>query len=139
VTTERKVVLDASAAIAWLVNERGAPTIGQLLPVAVLPASAMTESLYRCKEKGHRLDLEDLHQSLRAMGVSVEPVTDADSLRAAELILESRAARNAPGDPCLSLGDGLCLAVAERLQLPVTGSDYHWENLGMGVLFLPFR
>ena len=99
----------------------------------------MTEALYRCKEKGHRLGSDDLHQSLRAMGVAVEPISEADGLRAAELIFESRSVRKSSTDRYLSLGDGLCLAVAERLELPVTGSDYHWETLSISVRFLPFR
>lgn len=31
------------------------------------------------------------------------------------------------------------LAVAERLQLTVTGADDYWANVGMTVQFLPFR
>ena len=54
-----------------------------------------------------------------AMGLTVETFTASDVARAAELIAYSRVShRDAQGD-CLSLGDGLGLAVAERLELPV--------------------
>jgi PIN domain nuclease of toxin-antitoxin system len=39
----------------------------------------------------------------------------------------------------LSLGDALCIAVAERLQLPIAGADQLWETLDLGVKFLPYR
>lgn len=135
----RRVVLDASAVIAWLFHDRGSDTVSKLLSVAVLPASAMTESLYRAREKGHHLSLSDLYSSIIQMGVTLEPITGADSLRAAELIGASRQAREKPEDACLSLGDGLCLAVAERLQLVVTGGDTHWETLDLNTKFQPFR
>lgn len=135
----RKVVLDASAVVAWLANERGSSTIGKLLAVAVVPASVMTESLYRSLEKGHQLGLRDLYDAIKAMGVAVEPITEEDTVRAAELIGESRRARKSPSEPSLSLGDGLCLAVAERLELPVAASDNHWESLNLAVAYLPFR
>lgn len=66
----------------------------------------------------------------------VEPLLDADTVRAAELILLSKADRD-PGS--LSLGDGLCIATAERLGLPLTDGDRYWSNVDLSVAFLPFR
>ena len=67
---------------------------------------------------------------------AVEPVTDADAERAAELIVASKAS---PGQGSLSLGDGLCIAVAERLALPLAGGDRYWSQVPLRVEFLPFR
>ncbi|HEV2954259.1 MAG TPA: PIN domain-containing protein [Candidatus Dormibacteraeota bacterium] len=131
--------MDASAAVAWLNKERGADTVGKLLPHAVIPASALTEALYRSREKGHKLSTDDLATSLKEMGASIEPFTDADVVCAADLIFDSRQARTQPQDPCLSLGDALCLAVADRLGLPVTGSDHYWETLRPRIQYHPFR
>lgn len=138
-TLEPRVVVDASALVAWACNERGAPTIDKVLPVAVAPSSVMVETLYRCPEKGHRMPLDELHFTLLSLGLRVEPVTDDDTVRAADLIHQSR--RDAPANSgrSLSLGDGLCLAVAERLGLPVTGGDEHWETLDLSVQYQPFR
>ena len=44
-----------------------------------------------------------------------------------------------PGPGSLSLGDGLCIAVAERLGLPLTGGDQHWSTVSSTVPFMPFR
>lgn len=77
-----------------------------------------------------------LHADLLALGLTVEPVTDADAERAAELIV---AFKVTPGPGSLSLGDGLCIAVAERLGLPLTGGDRYWSRVPLQVEFLPFR
>lgn len=129
-------MLDASAIVAWVLKERGWQTVDRLLEVAVAPASVLVETLYRVRERGHRLPSSQLHDDLLGLGIQVEPVTDADTVRAAELISDSRAA---DGDKSLSLGDGLCLAVAERLDLTVTGGDQHWATCDLHVAFLPFR
>lgn len=138
-TGDRRVVIDASGIVAWLLNEPGAATIDKLLPVAVVPASAMTESLYRARERGSRLSQQSLYDALVELGLEVEPITSEDAVRAAELIEISRRSRVKPGDPTLSLGDGLCIAVAERLGLVVAGGDLHWETLSLHVTFEPFR
>jgi PIN domain nuclease of toxin-antitoxin system len=57
-------------------------------------------------------------------------------VRAAHLIASSRLSV-APGS--LSLGEGLCIAVAERLDLTITGDDQHGEPLDLTVQYLPFR
>jgi PIN domain nuclease of toxin-antitoxin system len=73
------------------------------------------------------------------MGLTVEMFTASDVARAAELIAYSRVShRDAQGD-CLSLGDSLGLAVAERLELPITGGDQLWAALPLTVQFMPFR
>lgn len=135
----RRVVLDASALLAWVLDERGADTIGKLLSVAVIPAPNLVEVLYRAPERGHRMSAGQLHEHMLAMGLTVEPLTASDVLRAAELIGHSRTARRNSTDDSLSLGDGLCLAVAERLELPITGGDQLWAELPLAVQFMPFR
>lgn len=132
----RRVALDASALLAWVLRERGFDTVDKVLAVSVVPVSAMVEVLYRAAERGYRLPSAQLHSDLTALGIAVEPVRDADAVRAAELIAASKAA---PGPGSLSLGDGLCIAVAERLDLPLTGGDNHWSQLTLAVPFFPFR
>jgi len=38
-----------------------------------------------------------------------------------------------------SLGDASCIAVAERLRLPMSGDDSYWSLLPLSVDFHPFR
>jgi ribonuclease VapC len=141
--TPERVVLDASAVIAWVLNEHGAAVVERLFDIGIIPSVNMTEALYRSKERGYRGSEADLMADLVDLGLVIEPVTEADCVRAAELIGLSRAGgqQGVGGQrQGLSLGDGVCLAVAERLQFPVTGSDRHWETLeGLRVTYAPFR
>jgi ribonuclease VapC len=135
----RQVVLDASAVVAWMLKERGFLTVDKLLPVAVVPSSALAESLYRAVERGHALTAEELYHALLMTGISVEPVTESDAVRAGQLIAWSRTQDDDQFDRSLSLGDGLCIAVAERLGLLVTGGDEYWETVPMTAEYVPFR
>jgi PIN domain nuclease of toxin-antitoxin system len=53
--SDGRVVMDASAIVAWLLNERGAATVGRLLQFAVLPAPNVTESIRAARSHGHRM------------------------------------------------------------------------------------
>lgn len=135
---DRRVVVDASAVLALVLRQKAAPVVAQVLPHAVLPTPNMTEVLYRAIERGYQNTPQVLHDLLLDTGLQVEALTDDDTVRAAELIAESRS-RKSDDDRSLSLGDGLCIAVAERLHLPVTGGDTHWETLDLKTKFFPLR
>ena len=130
--------MDASALLAFLFRERGWQTVEVLLKRAhvVAPAPVVVETLYRAAERGHGLPMPEIKAAMLALGMTIESVTEADTLRAADLIFSSRRS-SAPGS--LSLGDGLCIAVAERFGATVTGGDHHWESLDLEVEFVPFR
>lgn len=133
--SDRRVVMDASAIVAWLLNERGASTVGRLLQYAVLPAPNVTESIRTARAQGHRMTCDQLFSRLEASCAAIEPFRDVDASRAAELLLfvEDRP------DGRLSLGDALCVAVAERVQLPIVGDDLLWSELPLEVEFHQFR
>jgi len=134
---ERRIVLDASAVLEWILGRPAKTLVDKLLPVAVIPSSGLAEVLYIARLRGHGLGSSDLASALIAMGAEVEPVLTQDAIRASELIAESKSASSPAGS--LSLGDGLCIAVAERLNLPITGGDLYWETLDLRVKVLSFR
>src|SRR5262245_64098514 len=107
--------MDASAIVAWLLNERGASTVGRLMQFAVLPAPNVTESIRTARNHGHLMTSDQLYSRLEASCAVVEPFLDVDAPRAADLLLFADRQANAE----LSLGDALCIAMAERLQLPL--------------------
>lgn len=132
---DRRAVVDASAVMAWVAREVGAETVAQLLPYAVLPVPNAVEVLVAARRRNWDGSDAELLRDITAMGVRLEQVEPDDALRAAELVSVSR-------DVCgerISLGDGLCLAVAERLGLPVVGGDSAWAGLPLRVKFLRFR
>jgi PIN domain nuclease of toxin-antitoxin system len=89
------------------------------------------------------MEIPRLQKAILAMGVEVEPITEDDCTVAARIIEVSRLNRQKRDDPCLSLGDGLCIAVAERLNLVITGGDNYWgqiwPHLNLAIQFHPFR
>lgn len=136
--TDRRLVLDASAVLAWVNAERGAEPVDRLLPYAVIPAPNLTETLKAARVRGHALTCDQLRVRIVSMGAHIEPFLDADTVRAAELLLYS-ATRPGSNGECLSLGDAQCIAVAERLDLPIVGDDGLWSVLPLSVKFHLFR
>jgi PIN domain nuclease of toxin-antitoxin system len=127
--------MDASAIVAWFLNERGAGTVGRLMQFAVLPAPNVTESIRTARSHGHRMTTDQLFTRLEASCARIEPFQDTDASRAADLLLFTD--RRTDGQ--LALGDALCIAVAERLQLPLVGDDGLWTQLPLEVDFHQFR
>ena len=75
---------------------------------------------------------------LQRVGVELEPTLADDVVRAADLIAQSRRLGIAEGHG-ISPGDGLCLAVSERLNLTVVGGDRAWDKLDLRVPYRMFR
>ncbi len=136
--SDRKVVLDASAIVAWIFRETGYQVVARALPYGVLPVANAVEALARALERGWSGGADELLADIELMGVSLEPSLEADTVRAAELIAQSRALGIARGWG-ISLGDALCLAIAERLELPAVGGDNAWDQLQLQVPHRLFR
>ena len=134
-----KIVVDASALLAWLLHERGSDAINKILDLAIAPVSVIVEVLYRAREKGLTTPSAQILQDFQSSGVTIEPILPIDGLRAAELIAISRQKRKEINEPALSLGDGLCIAVAERLGLLLVGGDKYWMECDLKVDFYLFR
>jgi ribonuclease VapC len=125
-----EAVLDASALLAWLVQERGADVVGGLLPRAVISAVNLSEVLYRGQRLGRNVAM--LPFRLGQLGLRVEPFTAEDALIATEIFASDRR-------HVLSLADRCCLATAIRLGLPAITDDHAWSALDLGVEILAFR
>lgn len=120
------IVLDASALLALLQREPGADQVQQMLASAVMSVANLAEVLGKSADRG--LDVTRQHRLIAALGIQLEPVTEDDALESARL---RRLARS--GTPVLSLGDRLCLALADRLAVPVLTADRVWAALDLDV------
>ena len=109
-------VLDASAALAFLQGEKGADVVEQHLSASVIGAANLAEVLTRLGAPVERSLAEAI---LVTSGVRTEPVSLDDARRCA-LISDARAD--------LSLGDRLCLALAERLGDVALTADRAWGS-----------
>lgn len=131
-------VLDSGAVLAWMADEAGVDQVEAVLEGARLPTACLTEVLRRAQAYGHPSPPLRIADDLAGAGVLFdEMVTKADAIRAAELRHRSYATRaqwteedlkharvTKPGT--LSTVDSLCIAIAERLELPVLTSDRAW-------------
>jgi ribonuclease VapC len=96
-----RVTLDASAVLAWVLHERGFEIIDKVLPIAVVPVSAMVEVLYRAVERGHRLSPGQLHADLLALGLTVE--LSSMRIRSGRLSSSCRQRQRPAQGPCRSV------------------------------------
>lgn len=128
------VVLDASAALAWLRAEPGADVVETRLRAAalspVISAVNLSEIYQKLAQRG--VDAARTLGQLRTLGIRTEPVDTDDAIAAAKLWPATRAAG-------LSLGDRCCLALAARLGGPALTADTAWAALDLGVTVVPIR
>ena len=115
-------MLDASALLAWILDEPGADRVDRSLAAgeAVIGAVNFAEVLERSR------DAQRTEARILALDVTVEPFDLADARTTAELRPHTRHAG-------LSLADRSCLALARRLGLPALTADHAWATLDVGV------
>ena len=116
------VVLDASALLAYLLQEPGSDRVDGWLDAAVLSSVNWAEVVQKSLAAG--VEVENLREDLQALGVAVEPFSAVDADTAARLWPHTR--RHG-----LSLADRACLSLALRLNLPVLTCDRVWAELGL--------
>lgn len=137
-----RVVLDASALLAWIFQERGHATIDRILPYSLISTVNFAEVIRRNHERGYQRSPEELANALLALGLAIEPtLTASDAIRATQLVYRSWQEKTKHQDRLLSMCDALCIAVAERHNLPAVSSDQLWEELHhlFQVKILPLR
>lgn len=109
-------VLDASALLAFLHDEPGADIVEAALDAGAVVGAANWSEVAQ-KVLGSDRDWRLARAFLLSHELAVEPVTVADAERAA-----ARWRRGAGH----SLGDRLCLALADRLEATVLTADRAW-------------
>lgn len=136
--TALKAILDASALVAWILDEKGAETVERILPVCGITTVNLAEVLERAAVA--EWSLTETVEDLQAYGLTVLPfgVQEATHVpvirKAGRAVAGTKTGRNA-----LSLGDCCCLAAARHHQLPVVTDDSAWLGLDIGVKVHLFR
>jgi PIN domain nuclease of toxin-antitoxin system len=113
-------ILDASAILAVLNNERGADVVLSMLDDAIVSAVNYAEVTSRLINDG--TDRHGAKEAILSLGVQV---ADFD-IELADRTGELRPLTRHRG---LSLGDRACLALAERENAPVLTSDTSWRDV----------
>jgi ribonuclease VapC len=121
----RGYVLDASALLALLDQERGSELIAQFIVEGALMCSVnVAEVVAKLSERG--MPVQFIHETLDSVKVMI---IDFDKLMAYEAGLLRPLTKKFG----LSLGDRACLALAKHLKLPAVTADKAWENLSLDV------
>jgi len=110
------IVLDASAVLAYLRGEPGGTTVQQALSDGACCSAANWSEIMQ-KSLWEKRDWNAARQLLEGYELVVEPVTRADAEAAARLWDTHRT---------WSLGDRLCLALAQRLGVRLLTADAAW-------------
>ena len=119
-------VLDASAILAVLQNERGAESIYRLLPTSVVSAVGVAEVFAKLLAKG--MPRAAICPAVRALHVDVTPFGWAEAEASMQFVA-----------PDMSLGDRACLGTAAVLDAPVVTGDHDWKKIVTGVKVEVFR
>jgi len=113
-------VFDASALLAYLQGEDGSAMVETALEAGGRCGAANWSEIAQ-KVRGHSRDWALSRSLLLSYGLVVEPVTVDDAERAA---MSWRSGRG------LSLADRLCLALGDRLDMPILTADRAWGATG---------
>jgi ribonuclease VapC len=114
-------VLDASAVLALLQQERGDEVVTPLVGRAAWSAVNLCEVAGKLTDRG--MPSPDVREALEALGLTVHDFDGEMALAAAEL------RRAVPRN--LSIGDRACLALARRLKLPAVTAEKEWTRLAL--------
>jgi PIN domain nuclease of toxin-antitoxin system len=119
-----KIVLDASALLAILNQEPGSDQWADAVAGAAVSAVNLSEVIGKLVDLG--VPEDDIRQVIEPLDLDVAPFGDAEAWTAGLLRSSTRTAG-------LSLGDRACLALGQRMRLPVLTADQTWKSLKIGV------
>lgn len=117
-------VLDASAVLAFLRREKGAPFVEKRLVGAILSTVNYSEVLKKAVEHGGLLS--DARSRVELLQLTILPLDACQAEIAAGLWPAVRHLG-------LSMADRCCLALAVNLNRPVLTADQNWAKLDIGV------
>jgi ribonuclease VapC len=123
-------VLDASALLAVMLEERGAETVRELIPGAIVGAVNLAEVVAKLQERGAPDDAID--RNIARLNLPVIPFDAAQAMAAGKLRVRTRSLG-------LSLGDRACLALAMERGCPAVTTDQAWVALDVGATVVVAR
>lgn len=124
------IVLDSSALLALLLDEPGADVVASEMDEAVMSSANLAEVLSKAEERGG--DAVALLKQIARTPLQLVPLSVATALGAALLRPLTRPLG-------LSLGDRICLALAQERDCEVLTADKRWEDAKLNVLVRMIR
>ena len=122
--TQAKWVLDASALLAAIHNEKGGDYVQQHIQQCVISSINWSEVLQKLARAG--ADVDQIESSLKALGLSIIDYNEEDAHITASLWSTAK-------DFGLSLADRACIATGIRLKTTVITADKVWAKLKIDI------
>jgi len=119
-----EVVLDASALLALLNREPGHEEIAEVIRDAAISAVNLSEVAAKLADRG--MPGEAIREALEGLALEIHDFSQ-------ELAFQAGLLHPLTRSKGLSLGDRACLALGQRLNLPVLTTDRVWEELDLEV------
>lgn len=119
-----EVVLDASAVLALLNQERGCDEVAATIPGAAISTVNISEVVAKLTEAG--MPEASAREALEGVELEVHPFDLTSAYRTGELRLATKSLG-------LGLGDRACLALGQSLGRPVVTTDRNWRDLKVGI------
>lgn len=123
-------VLDASALLAVMLEERGAERLREFLPGAIIGAVNLAEVVGKLQERG--VPDETIDRNMAKLSLPIIPFDEGQAMATGKLRLRTRGAG-------LSLGDRACLALAAARGVPAVTTDRGWAALEVGTKVIVAR
>jgi len=128
----KKVVLDASAVLAYLQDEMGSEKVEWVLSAGrgVMSAVNFAEVVGKLLETG--MPESSLKVVMENLELQIESLDDQQAWKTGLLRMSTR-------ELGLSLGDRACLALAHFKKLPVMTADKQWDKLTIDLDIIQLR
>lgn len=128
----KKVVLDASAVLAYLQDESGSEKVEVVLSEgkAIMSAVNYAEVVGKLLESG--LPESSVKVVMDNLELQIEPLDDKQAWKTGMLRMGTR-------EFGLSLGDRACLALAHIKKLPIITADKQWDKLKSDIKIIQLR
>lgn len=126
-------VIDTSAILAYAFAEKGATKVERWIDeVAAVSALTVQETMSKLCQTGMRL--EEAEELIRALGLAVHPLDFDLAVRAGGMFALTKPFG-------LSHGDRACLALGQKLAVPVITADKAWSKVAhdLGLRVEQFR
>ncbi|MEM6840351.1 MAG: type II toxin-antitoxin system VapC family toxin [Cyanobacteria bacterium P01_C01_bin.120] len=129
-----KVVLDASALLAYLYEETGADVVESAISMdSLISMVNWSEVLSKVSMNGGRIDDLVSKMSQKEFGkLTIASMPEADAIQIGKLYPKTKSLG-------LSLGDRACLALGMRLESTILTADTVWKNLNLGIQIVIIR
>jgi PIN domain nuclease of toxin-antitoxin system len=128
----KKVVLDASAVLAYLQDENGSEKVDVVLSEgrAIISAVNLAEVVGKLLEAG--LPESSVKVVMENLELQIEPLDDKQAWKTGMLRMSMR-------EFGLSLADRACLALAHIKKLPIVTTDKQWDKLKTDIKIIQLR